>query len=170
MADTRFGRRVEKRRDVKITTGTDRRSGDRRLLLSFPVAFTIFWEIYFMDESRIPSLFFFFFFLRFVFLTTFDTLSCTIDRFRNNQKLSREYGLTSVEAPGNTRNASRISSISGRKSERSWKQIYWNNRTDSCEIVLPTVKISLDKISKILRLWKFFVKLGKRFEKYSRVK
>lgn len=42
MADTRFGRRVEKRIDVKITTGTDRRSGDRRLLLSFPVAFTIF--------------------------------------------------------------------------------------------------------------------------------
>lgn len=81
-------------------------------------------------ENPIP---FFFFFLRFVFLTTFDTLSCTIDRFRNNQKLSREYGLTSVEAPGNTRNASRISSISGRKSERSWKQIYWNNRTDSCE-------------------------------------
>lgn len=62
-------------------------------------------------------------------LADFSRVKLLRNRFRNNQNFTE----TRFNEWGNTRNASRISSISGGKSEGSWKQIYRNNRADSCE-------------------------------------
>lgn len=104
------------------STGRDRGSGDRRLLpLVGSRDFTIFWET--LLHGRAPPPF------SPPLLADFSRVELLRNRFRNNQNFTG----TRFNEWGNTRNASRISSISGGKSEGSWKQIYRNNRADSCE-------------------------------------
>lgn len=141
------------------STGRDRGSGDRRLLpLVGSRDFTIFWETLF--HGRAPLLF------PLHFSPIFHALSYFEIDFEII-KISREHGLTSGETRV-TRLEFRVLVVESRREVGN--KFTGTIEQTAAKLVLPAVKISLDKISKILRLWKFFVKLGKRFEKYSRVK
>lgn len=141
------------------STGRDRGSGDRRLLpLVGSRDFTIFWET--LLHGRAPLLF------PLHFSPIFHALSYFEIDFEII-KISREHGLTSGETRV-TRLEFRVLVVESRREVGN--KFTGTIEQTAAKLVLPAVKISLDKISKILRLWKFFVKLGKRFEKYSRVK
>lgn len=142
MADTRFARR-KNRGNVKITTRlagiVDQGIADYFLWLDRATS-PFFEKLYFMDEP--PLLF------PLHFSPIFHALSYFEIDFEII-KISREHGLTSGETRV-TRLEFRVLVVESRREVGN--KFTGTIEQTAAKLVLPAVKISLDKISKILRL------------------